>query len=127
VWETGAAIVPINFKIEPMKKFKTYAESKRRKPFDWNKFLSKKNISDRQWDKAEQLAANWVTCACGGQCDVIPRYPRGAPIDNRLCNLGFDFYCYISSNDIDGAKETLMAIEKRSEYLIKKIRAKKHN
>lgn len=100
---------------------KTYSEREGEEPFNWNEFLNKKNISKEEWDNAESLADSWVTCACGNQCDVIPRDCFGGPKDRELFRLGYNFYKVIGSKDINSAKEILKAIEERSAYLINEI------
>lgn len=118
---------------------KTYSETKRRKPFNWNEFLNKDKYTIKELEKAEKLANSWVTCACGNQCSIIERV-GDEPIDNILRALGYTFVqdiknlyrkelykndsCYkdIYSKTINQykkeAKSTLLKIEKRSSYLI---------
>lgn len=100
---------------------KTYAESKGYKPFDWNEFLNKENITEEEWDNSTKLAQDWVTCACGNQCDIIPRNDDGDPKDWELTTLGYAFFKHIESRRIDDAKQILKAIEKRSAYLIDEL------
>lgn len=101
---------------------KTYTESKGYKPFNWNEFLNKENISEEEWIEAEELAENWVTCACGNQCDVIPRDYFGEPKDWELFELGHNFAKVIESKNISSAKEILKGIEERSAYLINELK-----
>lgn len=74
-----------------MKKLITYAESKKAKPYDWNKFLNKKKYSRIDLSQASYLAGRWVSCACGYQCEIIPRDENGLPLDGRLMTLGVEF------------------------------------
>ena len=105
---------------------KTYTETQGKKPFDCNAFLNKEEISEQEWEYAENLAGSWVTCACGNQCDVIERRPiNGVPKDEELFNLGMWFSVSIDNKDIEKAKETLLKIEKRSAELINQINSKK--
>ena len=98
----------------------TYTEEQGFNPFDWNEFLSKERTED-EWGAAEDLAANWVTCAVGNQCSVIKRSASsGAPEDHILLFLGKDFYRYIEEKRQKDAIITLRTIERRSAYLIKK-------
>ena len=97
----------------------TYAEKKGEKPFDWNKFLE--NPPEWGWEEhldACDLSCQWVTCACGNQCDIIPRYPIGSPVDEELQYMGIDFDCEIKRAKWQKAKEILAKIEKRSAELI---------
>jgi hypothetical protein len=100
---------------------KTYTESKNETLFNWNEFLNQKEITEDEWDKAKDLAGEWVTCACGTQCDVIPRYPAGGPKDILLYNLGMSFTYAIETKNIQYAKDTLHKIELRSSELINEI------
>ncbi|MFT5347790.1 MAG: hypothetical protein ACI9M3_000824 [Bacteroidia bacterium] len=99
----------------------TYTESKNKTPYDWNEFLDQKEITEKEWDKAKDLAGEWVMCACGSQCDVIPRWPAGGPKDELLYNLGMKFAYAIDNKNIQYAKETLQKIEVRSSELINEI------
>lgn len=69
------------------------------------------------------LASNWVTCACGNQCSIIPRDNVGGPKDRELNQLGVDFYTAVMGYDVGGAKKILHKIEERSASIIKKINA----
>jgi hypothetical protein len=71
---------------------KTYAETNSKKPFDWNAFLNKPEHSFEELVLAEFLAGSWVTCACGSQCDAIPRTANGRPQDYFLKSYGMLFY-----------------------------------
>lgn len=127
-----------------MKKQKTYAETRGKKPFDWNRFLAKKKFTDDELMEADELAGNWVTCACGNQCSIIPRVKghyksAGEPKDYQLYELGLDFSHAVSDmaqyygGDTGGFEEardeaiqTLAVIEKRSAVLIAQILKKKN-
>lgn len=105
---------------------KTYAEANKRKPFNWERFLSRKNITEREWADAGELSSDWVTCACGNQCNIIPRYDNtnwydGAPKDAILMRLGAQFNGYIHTRNIPKAKRILRAIEKRAGLIIGKM------
>lgn len=100
---------------------KTYAEENEEEPFDWNEWLEdamqgKHSFAD--WEEANELAEDWVTCACGSQCAVIPRTKEGNPLDLKLMMLGVKFSYLISQQDYYGAKETLAAIERRSTQIL---------
>ena len=103
----------------------TYTETKNEKPFDWNKFLNKKEITQEEWENASELSSKWVTCACGNQCDLIPRYTSkhtfdaaGRPIDRVLSELGYEFYELIEMQNIKSSKLILAKIEQRSAYIL---------
>jgi|SRR5690606_7368950 len=65
-------------------------------------FLEKDNIYI-------DAANNWVTCACGNLCDVIPRLDDGEPIDDELSDLGVTFANLIS--DVAGIANSIDIIE----------------
>ena len=101
---------------------KTYAETQGKKKFDWNAFLEnppeRRSLRHR---RATDLSGQWVTCACGNQCDIIPRSASGTPFDNELESLGFSFHALIDDGQWDLAKNTLNLIEKRSSELIAEL------
>ena len=116
---------------------KTYAETKKKEKFNWNKFLDARiseqskgitccdQMSPTEVKKAKQefkkeikMAGEWVTCACGNQCDILERDDEGEPVDGELSELGSNFYCDIYDLDWVSAKNTLKQIEERSENLI---------
>jgi len=98
---------------------KTYSELKGNKAFDWNAFLENppEKGSAEQWE-ASNLSGEWVTCACGNQCDIIPRSPLGCPEDYLLEKLGCIFYEDINAGEWQNAKNTLYLIERRSQEII---------
>jgi hypothetical protein len=103
-----------------MKPNTTYSETVGQAPFDWNKFLNKARITDKDWDDAKDRAHKWTTCACGNQCSIIPRDEIGKPEDELLTTLGGDdgFFGAIYARDVAEAKHFLELIELRSAYLI---------
>lgn len=64
------------------------------------------------------LAANWVTCACGEQDPRIPR-KCGAPEDLELRLLGSDFSRAVQSDSFFEASKLLGLIERRAAELLK--------
>jgi hypothetical protein len=106
-----------------MEGLKTYAEVSNEAPFDWNEFLSrdKSQITFDEWRNAAFLSNNWVTCACGNQCSVIPRDFMGTPDDHQLATLGVEFTYAIEAKDKEEAKRILVEIEKRSAFLIEEL------
>jgi hypothetical protein len=101
---------------------KTYSEEKGETPFNWFEFLSQEYISPSDWENARNRSSEWVTCACGNQCAIIPRESDGEPIDPILKMLGggSGFHDAIIAKDSEKALEFLITIEERSKYLIKK-------
>ena len=101
---------------------RSHAESQGKTPFDWYKFLQKAfedNITEGEFLTAVKLASSYTTCACGNQCQTIPRAQNGSPMDNHLESLGIDFYTFILNKMYNRALSTLNEIEKRSAFLIK--------
>jgi hypothetical protein len=102
---------------------KTYAETKKKPKFNWYDFLNraiKGNITESEVADAQDDANNWVTCACGNQCSIIPRDEDGEPWDNTLSDLGSDFSYEIDDCKWKDALKILNKIEKRSALLINK-------
>ena len=101
----------------------TYTEQKGYKPFNWNEFLNKKDITNDEWYDARKLSRYWITCACGTQCSIIPRNEKynGRPMDTKLRKLGHEFCSAIYTKNKELAKEILAKIEKRSAKLIAEI------
>lgn len=110
----------------------SYAESKGKPKFDWWEFLRNDpaSISDASWEYAEELAQSWVTCACGTQCDIIPRKEGlpsntdGSPVDEVLATMGGDegFFGAIRNRNLEKAADWLYLIEIRASQLIEKHR-----
>lgn len=103
---------------------KTYAEENEEEPFDWNQWLEdamqgKHSFAD--WEEANELAEDWVTCACGNQCKLIPRTSAGEPLDDMLIRLGVQFSSHIRNLEYVKAKKTLAAIERRSAQILTKM------
>lgn len=72
----------------------------------------------------ETKASSWVTCACGKQDKLIPRYPEtsvveGEPVDPVLSRAGFDFFDAVRAGDVKSAKRLLVRIERRAIQLLK--------
>jgi hypothetical protein len=102
-------------------KLKTYAESQQEPIFNWNDFLQRaveNKISEDEQEHAEELAGDWVTCACGNQCSILDRDVDGEPADRLLYELGLQFDTDIRYRKYDTAIETLKKIEIRSTTLI---------
>ncbi len=99
---------------------KTYTEKQGGETINWYEFLKKDNITDKEWDDAEYLAESWVTCACGGQCYIIPRDREGQPLDKDLTYLGgkHGFLKAIKKQNRESALKLLDKIEARSAILI---------
>lgn len=108
-----------------MEKLEKYVEVRGKEPFNWNKAIAamiKGNKDDKY--NAKDLydrSGDWVTCACGNLCDIIPRDVDGTPYDGRLEDLGFIFHQDVAIEDWHKAKLTLSQIEKRSAVLINRF------
>jgi len=102
---------------------KTYAETKKKPKFNWYNFLNraiKGKVTIPEIADAQDDAANWVTCACGNQCSILPRDEDGEPWDEFLAELGSEFSYEIDDCNWEDALNILNKIEKRSALLINK-------
>ena len=102
---------------------KTYSETKKHKKFNWYDFLNRANegkATEGEIANAKDDSEDWVTCAVGNQCAIIPRDEDDSPIDNTLYKLGSDFMDDILDEKWKKAIKTLDKIEKRSTILIQK-------
>lgn len=93
------------------------------KKFDWYDFLNRAiagKVKDSEITNAEDDAEDWVTCACGNQCSIIPRDPDGGPLDEKLYELGCQFSYAITDHAWKEAIKILDKIENRSVILIEK-------
>jgi len=103
---------------------KTYAESKQMSKFNWKEWLEaavRKSPTRMDRYKKSEMAVNWVTCACGNQCDQIPRDTSGMPRDKDLADLGGKFYSAVHSGYYESALGLLELIEKRAAELLTDI------
>lgn len=99
--------------------------------FDWFAFLNQdmELVSEDHLEEANALADNWVTCACGQLCKVLPRGIGNYPEDDKLYDLGMDF-AHTMSEVLDTrsniarneAIEILKAIEARTTLLLEKMK-----
>jgi hypothetical protein len=102
----------------------TYTQSREQTPVDWNRIIDNRlnNLPDGINQRTLNIWANdWVTCACGNQCAIIPRSSSGTPMDDKLEELGIDFAHYVRGEDWVEARHTLALIEIRSIVLIERI------
>lgn len=99
---------------------KSYMEEKTGETFNWYEELKKENPD---WETLKKKAGDWVTCACGNQCSIIPRNECGCPHDDVLEHLGGSegFYGAVVDEDAEEAIHLLDMIEQRSAFLIKTI------
>lgn len=106
---------------------RTYAETQGKPPFNWKAFLSNPPaLWSTEHGAAARLSESWVTCACGNQCDIIPRNDGNAPEDAELYALGMQFTGAVAGGFWFEARTTLAAIERRSAELIATLTAPKH-
>lgn len=100
----------------------TYRELNGLDKINWYEQLNKPTI---KWKALRTLSGNWVTCACGNQCNSIPRI-NGTPVDEELRNLGLYFHEAVEECDKTKALSILDQIEKRSAYLINEIKSQQN-
>lgn len=118
-------------------KSKSYSQTESGSIFDWNTALqtavflkklttAKSNFNTEPYQEAykrfreelEDLASDWVTCACGNQCSVLERDSYGIPEDRNLRLWGIEFAQNVEDEAWHLAKRTLKKIEQRSAKLI---------
>ena len=98
-----------------MKKLKFDPEN-----WDWYAFLDASNVIKEEFKReAFSLSSDWITCACGQVCDVLPKGLYSSPLDEEASGLGMDFCDLICDEDWENAKTTLDKIEKRTIFLLK--------
>ena len=104
---------------------KTFCETFDIPAFDWNKALNEAErlqsgcrLDQNEFDDLRSRSDDWVTCACGNQCAIIPRQDTGQPRDVQLMLLGVSFAESVAIRDWAQAKLTLEQIEARSAVLI---------
>lgn len=131
-------------KINPYKT--PYSITQKETYINWELALKKVKIGDiARTQELMWLSESWVTCACGNQCEIIPRaqsgFFKGRPKDKDLRDLGLKFNeyvdeLYIMTEDDNPSRcaklqfnktrakalAVLGKIEKRSAELIKEIR-----
>lgn len=73
----------------------------------------------RNFETLREKAEGWPTCACGQLCTVLDREDDGMPVDNKLADLGRDFYDKVYARKWKGALNVFKRIESRSAKLIK--------
>lgn len=107
---------------------KTYSEREGHSPINWNERINKIISGEVEYGSMEHNvymrdSGQWVTCACGNMCEIIPRNTNGvfigSPSDGTLFSLGIEFHAYITKANGPKAKNVLRKIEERSEFLIK--------
>ena len=86
----------------------------------WDRIREARERGVFTWEDVN-LAATWVTCACGEQDPRIPRNNSKTaphPKDPYLFRLGTAFADYIWHNDIGAAEIALRFIEKRAAEIL---------
>jgi hypothetical protein len=92
----------------------TYAETKGRKPFDWNAYIddaikTKKKLDSCSSERCRMinLSGRWDTDVLANIPVEIERDEFGAPLDNKLRELGEGFTNAIISQNWKSAKNIL--------------------
>lgn len=88
---------------------------------NWHKRIAAARKRGRFTGDDEQLAGDWVTCACGEQDQRIPRHQVSCPKDAYLGRLGCSFSDAVKMNDYDGADRLLAAIERRAAEVLEEV------
>ena len=115
-----------------------YSEANAKWVYDWPTIID--DLEAGLYDKKKMTecldaAIDWVTCAVGNQCDLLPRDVSGAPIDPLQIILGINFSAYIdgiigaSGQDradmAAGAREVMADIDARSAALLAEMKKAK--
>ncbi|MGK0464816.1 hypothetical protein [Clostridium sp.] len=89
------------------------------KKWDWYKYLdSSEAIKQKYFTDALSKSCDWVTCACGQLCNLLPKDDCKVPKDHELANLGVDFCDLIELCEWEEAIKTLDQIEIRTKFLL---------
>lgn len=80
----------------------------------WGKILIEAAKRGDFTDAESNLAANWVTCACGRVAAEISVNDIGKPLDHLLSNYGANFSQAIDRNQPINAARSLVLIEARA-------------
>ncbi len=108
-------------------KNQSYSSACKLRPFNWNRFLNRKRYNELALDKAVDRSGNWVTCACGNQCNSLPRDWAGVPADNTLRLLGATFcddICHMSDRFTGGDEAGLNKYRKKALITLSRIEAR---
>lgn len=101
-----------------------YSQSKAQEAINWHLVVERAltgDLTDDEQIAYTSYAANWVTCAVGNQCQIIPRTTGAWPEDDRLYYLGTGFSNAFRDGEYGYAKRILGVIEWRSSQLIGRI------
>lgn len=111
---------------------------------NWNTVIDRMEAGDYDgddYDEWDERANDWVTCACGNQCEAIPRGYTGAPKDAELFRLGGQFPVTLEvlheavevgqgkaslKVSADVARQCLADIERRSSEILAEMEAVKN-
>ena len=97
----------------------TYTETKHKPAINW---WDRINSKEPDWDEWSGDSGDWVLCATGSQCEIIPRNEDGEPKDFLLHSLGMKFHNAVLAKDQKLMEFILHAIEERSRIIITKIK-----
>ena len=88
--------------------------------WDWYAFLdASEEVKKEYRNEAYDLSSDWVTCACGQVCSVLPKGEyANVPLDCELGDLGIYFCDLICDEDWKNAKIILDRIEERTIFLL---------
>ena len=113
-----------------------YSEKHSRWIYDWPTIINDLEAglySKQSMRECKRAAYDWVTCAVGNQCALLPRNKNGLPADFNAAHLGRAFAQYIEamiySSGADlalfslAARGALAAIEFRSAKLLAEMKA----
>lgn len=79
----------------------------------WGEQIIKAENKGRFTKEDRDKANGWTTCACGNITANIPRLESGAPKDETLQHLGFEFWEAVENHYFVQAARILVRIEIR--------------
>lgn len=100
----------------------SYADQHGKWVYDWPEILTRmenESFTHEEYEEWRTAADNWVTCACGNQCDELERNEMGQPYDGNLYKLGLQFSWRIHQKMPKHARRILTQIERRTQQLLK--------
>lgn len=100
----------------------TYSETKGKPPINWwDRIERLDTVDEEEYLQWCEDAKDWITCACGSQCDIIPRNEFGVPVNYDLKSFGDSFCVFIRNRRKDKSTWALKNIEHISNRLINEI------
>lgn len=86
----------------------------------WLDFINqnRRNRTQKEWNRATQLAGTWNTCACGSINDGLSRWSDKKPKDPELYELGLSFFYAIATRRPQRARKYFIKIQARAAVVL---------